>query len=77
MQLKTDKQLFYQFNLYLWDEDGTRAVVTVRITIEFVEGEHACARTIAVVAATPEPRVPRVDEARDITIPATSCTTKT
>ena len=54
------------------DQDRTERSVAVAITIVAVETEHACTRTIAVIASAAEERIARVRKVRAIAVPRTT-----
>ena len=54
------------------DQDRTERTVAVAITIVAVEIEHACTRTIIVIASACEERIARVRKVRVIAVPRTT-----
>ena len=54
------------------DQDRTERIVAVAITIVVVEKEHACIRTMIVIASAYEERIARVRKVRVIAVPRTT-----
>ena len=54
------------------DQDRTERIVAVAITIVVAEIEHACIRTIIVIASAHEERTARVRKDRVIAVPRTT-----
>ena len=54
------------------DQDRTERTAADAITTEVVEIEHACKRTIIVIASAFEERIARVRKVREIAVPRTT-----
>ena len=54
------------------DQDRTERIEAVAITTADAEKEHACKRTIIVIASAPEERIARVRKVRAIAVPRTT-----
>ena len=58
------------------DQDRTERTVAVAITTDVAEKEHACNRTIIVIASALEERTARARKVRVIAVPRTTATAR-